>query len=128
MHRIRILASTVPLHEKEWSPEIGMRMLLAQIDNCVPESAASIVLCGKVAVEELHELGRAPVVDLPQAEKQRLRASGEETPFQSEQFISFGYQVQARCAAAQGHQSGGQAKLIQIVEGEAGVGEAYRGE
>ena len=62
----------------EGRPEVGMGVLFAELLHSGLQGPGHVTRLNVVLVENLHECGRAFVVDVPKGEKQRSRASTEQ--------------------------------------------------
>src|SRR5690348_165889 len=72
----------------------------------------------QMAVEGDHEVACAGVLDVPQAEHERLRARLEEAARQADQFVAGAHDIQPGGTAAQHHDLGWQLELVNVVNAQ----------
>ena len=73
------------------------------------------------AIEQLHELQSAFIVDPPQAHQHRARAGRQEPAHQTDQLVTGPDGVQPGFTSAEGHQVGTEPKPVDVADGEPAI-------
>src|SRR5262249_41035327 len=101
-------------HPDEGSPVVRVGVRLPKREHGVPQGERSVRLLPKPSVEELHELRRRPILDVPQGDEERAGARAEEAADETEELVSVDDDARARGARAEGDQPHGQPQVIEI--------------
>lgn len=104
-----------------------MGILLAEMLHGGLERGGHVAGFDVALVEELHEVGGAAVVHIPEGEQQRRGSGAEEAALEAEKLVAGGDKVHAGGAAAEGDVACGEAHLVEVVEVEIAVAEADAG-
>src|ERR1035438_9262191 len=94
--------SKIFAYQDEGCPIVGVGVAAADFRHRLLDCLRLILVGSKGFVEELHELRRTLVVDIPQSHQDALGSGVEESANQAEQFIAADYHVEAGAAAGQG--------------------------
>ena len=114
--------------QAERGPVVGVGVFLAQFDHGLLERKRFWKALLQSLVEIDHEILGAFIVDIPQAEKQRLNAGPEQSASETDYFISGSDGVEAGGAAAEHDQFRWKMQLAEIVEAELRIAETNRRE
>src|SRR4029453_4310747 len=120
--------SVVFPYQHEGRPVERVRILAAQLGHGVLQGPRLVARRRQAAVEQLHEIGGALIVDVPQSEQHSLRAGVEQSTLQTHQLIAAHHQIQAGAASAERDQLGGKAELVEVEQAELRVAQADRRE
>src|SRR5207302_10061490 len=104
-----------------------MGILLAELPHSTLQRAGHIAGVKIFAVEELHKLGSALVVHIPEGEQKRGSAGIEQASLEAEQLVTGGDEVHAGGAATEGNEIGVQPDLVEIEKIQVAIAEADSG-